>query len=594
MQRDEQAQGRTFSVWHILRSYLACAGEARRLIPVQNALVILDGIIQAAVPAVLGYVVDQLITDPAHFVDHQLPWMAGVAVLGVGVFYAVAFTQHYLAKKIGHIVGIRFRKELYRHLQTLSADFYQRHHVGEIAARLTNDINVGVIPFYDRYMVTLWAFAVLVPSCVMIAWVGGYMLLLFLGMLALFLVLTRVVMPTIRRLNRQVQDEAGRINARVTEDISTAELTRVFAREEEAYHAMARHNDFFLKKALRTAKVMHLYGDVINTFVHTAAPLAMLFVGALFIGEGITVGVLVMVYGYWQRATSPVTMILNNIQQFMVCFSSMDRILEFFEEQPTIADAPGAGELTVGDGTVEVEHLSFTYPTSEGDQPALRDVSLTVPGRTSVAIIGESGAGKSTLVQLMLRLHDPQQGALRIDGQDLREVTQESLRKQIGLVMQETILLSGNVRDNLSLAHPDATDEEMVEALKNAEAWDFVQDLPQGLDTLLGERGARLSGGQRQRLAIARVFLKDPPIVIFDEATSALDTVTEKAIQTSMRRLFEGRTSIVIAHRLSTVIGCDRLVLMETGAIADQGTHRELLQKSRRYRQMCEGQLLTP
>ena len=327
-------------------------------------------------------------------------------------------------------------------------------------------------------------------------------------------------------------------------------------------------------------------------FVNLGAPLGLLFIGALFVGEGITVGALVAAYGYWQRATSPVSMILNNITQFFVSFSSLDRVLEFFEEQPSVADRPNAAALRVTEGRVDMTDLVFSYPVSDMPRPVLRGFTLTIPPRQRVALIGESGAGKSTLVQLLLRLYDPQSGAIHIDGQDLRDVTQESLRLQIGLVMQETILLSGSVRDNLILAKNDANDEEIIAALRNAEAWDFVRELPEGLDTPLGERGARLSGGQRQRLSIARVFLKNPPVVVFDEATSALDTVTEQLIQNSMRRLFDGRTSIIIAHRLSTIVDCDRLVLLEKGRIVGQGTHEELRRTSERYSRMCEGQLL--
>ena len=245
----------------------------------------------------------------------------------------------------------------------------------------------------------------------------------------------------------------------------------------------------------------------------------------------------------------------------------------------------------VSEGNVAMRDVVFRYPADDS-HTVLDHLTLDVPARHSLALVGESGAGKSTIVQLLLRFYDPQQGEILIDGQELCGVTQESLRSQIGFVMQETILLSGSLRENLLLAKPEATTKELIAALKRAAAWEFVKELPQGLDTILGERGARLSGGQKQRLSIARIFLKNPPIVIFDEATSALDTITESQIQQTMRELFTERTVITIAHRLSTVVDCDEIVFLDRGRILARGPHATLLQSCPRYRELCEKQLV--
>ena len=223
-------------------------------------------------------------------------------------------------------------------------------------------------------------------------------------------------------------------------------------------------------------------------------------------------------------------------------------------------------------------------------ETVLDDMNLEIPAGRSLALVGESGAGKTTIAQLLLRFYDPVAGQVFIDGRDIRQVTQASIRKQVGMVMQDVILLAGTIRHNLHFAKPDASDEEMIEALKNARAWDFVKEMPDGLDTILGERGNRLSGGQKQRLSIAQVFLKNPPIVIFDEATSALDTLTEKMIQQAMEELFRGRTSIVIAHRLSTIKNCDRIVLLDSGRISASDNHEGLLKISPRYQELCSRQ----
>ncbi|HEX2950660.1 MAG TPA: ABC transporter ATP-binding protein, partial [Armatimonadota bacterium] len=334
-----------------------------------------------------------------------------------------------------------------------------------------------------------------------------------------------------------------------------------------------------------------LFSDVMNTFLALLAPTSLLLIGAYFVGQGFTVGTLVAAYGYWKTASGPISAILNNITALYTSFASMDRIFEFFRETPSVKDRPGAKPLNITDGKIELHDVTFHYPLDE-DTTVLNQLSFTVPAKRSLALVGESGAGKSTISQLLLRFYDPVRGEIAIDGQDLRNVTQESLREQIGFVMQETILLSGTIRENLQFAKPDATTDEMVNALQNAGAWDFVRLLPQGLDTMLGERGARLSTGQKQRLSIARVFLKNPPIVIFDEATSALDAVTEKQIQQSMSRLLHDRTAIIIAHRLSTVIDCDEILFLAGGRIVAHGPHKQLLTICPQYHDLCQKQLI--
>jgi len=573
------------------RAYLDSAGPARRWIPLQGILVVIDGIIQASVPALLGFVTDRLIESPSKFIDEWMVSIVGFAIAITLVFYILAFTHHYLATKISTIVEVRMRLNLYRHLQTLSADFYHRNQVGEITSRLTNDITMGVRPLYGHFYGMLWAFSVFVPSLIGLGLINVPFMLLFLSLVGFWAGFYHLIIPHIRRLNREVGEETGHITANVTEQIAASSLTRAFSNEHRAYRSVDEQSGRFLSKALRTAKVTYLSGDVINTFNCLTAPLLMLCIGALFVGQGMTVGGLVAAFGYWNRASGPISVILGSITQIFSSLASFDRIMDFFQERPSVKDLDGAQPLKVVAGDIVLDNISFTYP-AHGCEPAIKGLSLHIPAQSSVALIGSSGAGKSTLSHLILRLFDPQEGAVKIDGQNLRNVTQKSVRSHIGLVMQETIIMSGSVRENMALAKPEAKDDEIIQALQNAEAWGFVQSLPEGLDTMLGERGSRLSGGQKQRLAIARVFLKNPPIVIFDEATSALDTLTEKTIQTSMKRLFQGRTNIIIAHRLSTVIGCDNLVLMEEGSIKDQGHHQELLQRSETYQRMCKGQHL--
>ncbi|MBD3319786.1 MAG: ATP-binding cassette domain-containing protein, partial [Chitinivibrionales bacterium] len=285
--------------------------------------------------------------------------------------------------------------------------------------------------------------------------------------------------------------------------------------------------------------------------------------------------------------------IMHLMQQMTLIFGSLasfDRVFEFFKIHPTIKDKPGAKDVDLK-GIVEFDRVCFRYPVEGGDD-VLKNASFVAEEKKSLAIVGESGAGKSTIISLLLRFYAATMGAIRIDGHDILDLKQNCLREQIGLVMQDTIILSGSVRQNMLLAKPRASDREIYDALEHAEAKKFVEELPEKLDTTLGERGVRLSGGQRQRLAISRIFLKNPPVVVLDEATSSLDTITEKKIQETMKRLFEGRTSIIIAHRLSTIIDCDSIIMLDKGSVLASGTHEKLLKNCPLYRELCSKQQL--
>jgi len=588
--QSSRRSGLTF--WQLAEAYYQLCGPARRLIPLQLFLVFLDAVLQASVPALTGYVVDRVMHDPHGFVKHQLPWLAPAVVAAALLLYGIAYTQHYMAQYIGNSAGVNAMVELYNHLQRLSADFYQRTHVGEITSRLTNDINQGVMPLYTHTISITWSISMIAVACGWILFISPRLILVFATTIVIMLIATQSLRNHIKHLNREVRDETGRINARITEDVSVNSLIRVFAREQVFSERIRQHSAVFLTKVLRTAKVTTIFSDVLNIFMGILAPAGMLLAGAVIVAQGgISIGALVTMMQSWQRTSGPISYILNALTAFYASLASMDRIFEFFHEPLLVKDHPDARRLQVTTGTITMRDVTFSYP-ADAEHIVLAGLSLDVPAKHSLALVGESGAGKSTIVQLLMRFYDPQQGQILIDGQDLRAVTQASLREQIGFVMQETVLLSGSVRENLVLAKPGASTQEIIAALKRAAAWDFVKALPQGLETMLGERGARLSGGQKQRLSIARIFLKNPPIVIFDEATSALDTITERQILETMQELFKGRTVITIAHRLSTVIDCDEIVLLDHGHIFAKGPHAELLQTCPRYQELCQKQLV--
>ena len=581
---------RTRSVAEIIRAYYTHTEGARWIIVLIAALALLDAAMQAVMPRILGYVIDSANRHTTHFVRHDLPWLLPTVIIGTVVFYIVAFTWHYLNNITSQRIGIRFRLSLYNHLQQLSADFYQRPHVGEITARLTNDINQGVVPLFSQATQLVWALSVPILSCIIMATISIKLLVIFLAVAAAFVVLMRTISPRIRSLNREVMDEAGRMNARMTEDISVNTLIRAFAQENASLHALEQLSDVLYGKVKRSARFTTLFSDIINTFLVWTAPLAILITGALFASKGlITIGAAAAFFAYWKTASGPISFTMGSLTVLYSAFASVDRILDFFGECPLVKNKKHARPLQVTQGEVTLREVTFSYPIGSGE-PVLSALSFTAAPQQSLALVGESGAGKSTIVQLILRFYDAGSGAVRIDGQDVRDVAQASLRRQIGMVMQDTILLSGTIRENMLFAKPDASEEEIIAALQHAEAWSFIQEMPDGLDTMLGERGARLSGGQKQRISIARVFLKNPPIVIFDEATSSLDTITEKQIQQTMRRLYQGRTAIIIAHRLSTIIDCDRIIVLDKGCILAEGSHEELYVACPRYREMCEKQ----
>ncbi len=578
------------SLWTVVRAIWQHSGKSRRLIPLQFVILTIDAMMQSLVPAVLGYVVNQLLKDPQQFVSEQLLWLSGAAILAAAVFYAIAVTQHYLGQKIGALALIGVQSELYRHLQRLGADFYQRTHVGEVTQRLTADTSRGVQELYGLLIMLYWSSVLLLSSIVIMARLNLKMLAVFLSILACLFATSRFVLPILRRLHREAQDEMGRINARMTEDIASISLIQAYAREASTFENVTQLWHSFLHKTLRSRLVGVFYSDIINTFMTFLGPMAMLFLGSLLISDTFSVATLVAFYAYWRSSAWPASSLVQTLAQLFASLASFDRIMEFFNESPTVQDRPDAREAVLK-GTVEFDHVWFRYPLGNNEY-VIRDLSFRVNQDQSLAIVGESGAGKSTILQMLLRFYTPQQGEIRVDGQNVLDLKLASLREQVGVVMQETIILSGTIRHNMLLAKPDAGDPEIIAALDAAEAWTFIKEMPDKLDTILGERGTRLSGGQKQRLAIARVLLKNPPIVVLDEATSSLDSVTEKRIQDTMKRLFRDRTSIVVAHRLSTVIDSSQILFLEKGQVLAVDSHAELVETCPAYRELCLKQQL--
>ena len=506
-------------------------------------------------------------------------------LLRSGLYFVVAYW--------GHTFGIRveadIRRDLYHHMQELGFDFYDRNRTGQLMSRLTSDLfEVTELAHHgpeDLFisLVTIVG-ALVVMFC--IRWELALVLLVMLPVLLLAALRRRRQMSAASRAAKQ---KTGVINAAIESGLSGVRTTKAFANEEAQQERFDEANEVFKTAKRGFHKEMGFFTAVMEFFTNIL-PVAVIAVGGwLIMQERMNYVDLITFSLYVTSFVSPIRKLANFAEMFSNGFAGLNRFAELMRTEPTIQDAPDAVELTDVRGAVEVSHVSFTY---SGEAEVLHDVSLSVPAGETVALVGPSGGGKSTLCQLLPRFYDVDSGSVSVDGHDVRSLTQRSLRRAIGIVQQDVFLFADTIRENIRYGRPDATDAEVEQAARQAEIYDDICAMPDGFDTYVGERGALLSGGQKQRVAIARVFLKSPPILILDEATSALDSVTESRIQGAFDRLAQGRTTLIIAHRLSTIRAAHRILVIQDGVIAEEGSHAELLAKNGVYARLYRTQNL--
>ncbi len=503
-----------------------------------------------------------------------------VAAALVGGFLGVA--QNYLSTVVGQRVMYDLRNQMYAHLQRLSLRFFTDHRTGEIISRVTNDVG-GVQQVVTTTLVsTVTNLAVVGSTAALIFALDWRLALVAVGVLPLFILPTRRVGRARQRLAGQVQAALAEMNHHMHEtlNVSGALLVRVFGRREEETERFRRRNAELMRLNVRQSLVGRWFFMWIGLFGSLGPAVIYGFGGWLAIRGQISVGTVVAFVALLGRLYGPLSMLLNVHVELYASLALFRRIFEYLDLEPEVRGRPGARPLTAVRGRVAFEDVTFSYRPGA---PALRDLSFTVePGRLC-ALVGPSGAGKTTVTYLLLRLYDPDAGRVTLDGVDLRDVTLASLAEQVGVVTQEPYLFYGTVRENLLYARPGATQDELEEACRAAQVHEVVAALPQGYDTVIGERGYRLSGGEKQRLAIARVVLKDPRLLILDEATSSLDSHSERLVQQALDHLLRGRTSIVIAHRLSTVLQADKILVLDGGRLVEEGTHAELLARGGLY-----------
>lgn len=479
----------------------------------------------------------------------------------------------------GHLMGARMeygmRNDIFGHYQKLAFTFYDNQKVGQLMSRVTNDLFDITELLHHGPEDIIISLIKIVGALVILGHINMRLTILTACFLPFILAFALYLNKRMKRVFKENRVKMADINGQIEDNLSGIRVVKSFANEDIEMRKFKKGNERFLATKRRSYLYMGTYQSVLNAML-TAVTIVVVLAGSRLIVDGnMAIPDLITFLLYIANFTEPVKKLINFTEQFQNGYSGYTRFREIMDIEPDIADKEGAKTLTDVCGTVEFRDVSFRY--EDATEKVLDHVSLNVPAGSYVALVGSSGGGKTTLCSLIPRFYDVTGGSVCIDGNDVRDVTLQSLRENIGIVQQDVYLFAGTVMDNILYGRPDATREEVIEAARNANAHDFIMELPDGYDTDIGQRGVKLSGGQKQRLSIARVFLKNPRILIFDEATSALDNESERIVQESLETLAKDRTTFVIAHRLSTIRNAERILVLTEDGIAEEGTHEELM-----------------
>lgn len=538
------------------------------------------------IPLIVRYITANVVYLSTGEAFEQILRFGILMIVLVTIELACNFFITYQGHMMGTYIEHDLRNEIFSHYQKLSFSFYDNQKVGHLLSRVTADL-FDITEFLHHG-----------PEDVVISLIkiiGSFVILYVinptLALTAMILVIVMLIFAI--KMNQKMKKafasnraRIGDINGQIEDSLAGIRVVKSFANEAEEMHKFNEGNNRFVESKRKTYRYMGVYHSV-TAYLTTMITVVSLIVGAILMTNGqMTATDLVTFVLYINLFTDPIKKLINFTEQFQNGYSGYTRFCEMMEIEPDIVDKPDARALTNVDGDVLFDHVSFKY--TDNEENVLTDVNLHVKSGEYVALVGSSGVGKTTLCSLIPRFYDVTEGQILLDGQDIRDVKVEDLRRQIGIVQQDVYLFAGTIMENIRYGKPDASEEEIIVAAKAANAHEFIMSLDKGYQTDIGQRGVKLSGGQKQRLSIARVFLKNPPVLIFDEATSALDNESEKVVQESLEKLAKNRTTFVIAHRLSTIRNAERIIVLSEDGVTEEGTHQELLNKGGLYAKLYE------
>ena len=567
--------------WRRLLAYLA--SYKLRLLLATIALC-LAAALSLVFPAVIQRVIDSV------FIDADIALLDGItlALLAVFLFRSLAsFVQTYNLNYVGEKIVVDIRCDVYAHLQTLSIRYYTDRRVGDLISRISSDVTVVRTVLTGNISTFLQQTLTLIGSVAIMFYLNWRLTLFIVVLMPIIVVVAFVLGSAIRRTSTRVQDEIAGATVVAEEVFQNIREVKSFVRET---YEVARYNkaiEIAFRAAVKLLTIRSIFGPIIGFFAFAGLALILWFGGREVLDGRLSAGELIAFLIYGLTVAGNFAGVISVYSQFQEAMGATKRVFEILDTEADVRDAPDASDLLEVRGAISLKNVSFAY---EDDLEVLRDIELKIEEGEIIALVGPSGAGKSTIFNLIPRFYDPDAGIICIDGYDIRDLTQSSLRRHIGIVPQETLLFGGSIRENILYGKLDADEPEMIEAAKSANAHDFIMELTKGYDTIVGERGIKLSGGQRQRVAIARALLKNPSILLLDEATSSLDSESELLVQEALARLMRNRTTLIIAHRLSTIRVAHRIAVLDRGRIIEIGRHQDLIAERGLYAKLYEMQ----
>lgn len=544
----------------------------------------LSAAVALTIPLVVRYVTSTLIYLPADEIIRQITYIG----IGLVVLLAIDCYSRFFIGNYGHVMGAKMeydmRAELFGHMQKLSFSFYDDAKVGQLMSRITSDLfDITELLHHGPENIILSVLKITGAFVILVS-INGWLALAAFAVLPFMFAFALILNKKMRRAFRANRVKIADINAQIEDNLSGIRVVKSFANEDIENEKFRVGNDGFLAAKKNSYHYMGSFQAGVGVFT-TMIQVSVILVGTVLIAHGrVDMTDLVTFLLYIGVFTDPIRTLVDFTEQFQNGYTGFERFQEIMNIRPDIEDAPDATPIGMVKGEIEFDNVSFQY--KDNQENVLNHINLKVPAGAYMALVGSSGAGKTTLCSLIPRFYDVTGGRIRIDSKDIRSVTLKSLRDQIGMVQQDVYLFAGTIFENIQYGKPGATREEVIEAAKNANAHEFIMAFPDGYDTDIGQRGIKLSGGQKQRLSIARVFLKNPPILIFDEATSALDNESEKVVQDSLEKLAKNRTTFVIAHRLTTIQNAEQILVLTEDGIAESGTHEELLAQGGLYEKL--------